>query len=109
MTDVGDPVQVNSKKKRWDLEQDRRTEDFKLTMTTPAGRAVMWRLLELCGIYSSSYHGDVNDFLINEGKRKIGLEINAFFAEQGVSGEEAVTKMIHEAGARQRKVEGNGD
>lgn len=111
MTDVGDPVQVNSKQRRYKLEQDQRKEDFKTVMNTPEGRAVMWRLLEFCGVHSSSYHmnGDINKFLMLEGRRSIGLEVEAMFAEQGLNGEEAMFKMTREAGKRQRKVEGNAD
>jgi hypothetical protein len=108
MTDVGDPTHVNAKKKRYELEQDRKKDDFLSVMNSVQGRAVLWRILEGCGIYSSSYFGDVNELLMNEGRRKMGLEILAMFAEHGAHGDKAITLMTNEAHDRERKV-GNND
>lgn len=106
--DVGDPKQVNNKKRRYDLEQEQRREDFRRVMSTPEGRGVLWRILELCGSFKSSYQGDVHQMLINEGKRVIGLEVFAMFEELKEAGEQTQSKMTQEAKQRQRKVEGNG-
>lgn len=105
--DVGDPKLVNPKKKRYQLEEERRIEDFRTVTDTPEGRAVLWRILELCNTYKSSWQGDVHYMLVNEGKRVIGLEIALMFDELKQVGEKANYKMMVEAKDRSRKVEGN--
>lgn len=37
------------------------------------GRDFIWRLLEECRVYQSSYQGNMDETLFNEGKRNIGL------------------------------------
>ncbi len=104
--DVGDSKQVNSKKKRHQLETEQRTEDFKRVIDTAEGRAVLWRILEMCGQFKSSFQGDIHHMLVNEGKRVIGLEICLMFDELKVAGETAHFQMTSEANYRTRKVEG---
>lgn len=102
--DVGDAEQVNSRKKRFQLEQDRRLEDFLTVVSTPEGRSVVWQILEMCGVYKVTYYGDVHQAFINEGKRAVGLEIHALFAALKEVGEEKMFSMIREANQRERRV-----
>lgn len=105
--DVGDPEQVNDKKKRWQLEQEQREHEFLSVASTPEGRAVLWRILELCGIYSSSFTGDVYHAFLAEGKRGIGLKLLSFFSELKDEGDDLMFRMMREAKTRQRKGETN--
>jgi len=43
-------------------------------VNTLQGRAFIWHVLELCGIYSESFTGDNQTFYL-EGKRSIGLAL----------------------------------
>lgn len=64
-------VRAETKKARLKLEQER--EEMRNTLASPDGRAVVWRILEQCGIYRSSFQGEALTMAFNEGKRQIGL------------------------------------
>ena len=59
-------------KRRKELEQD----DVKKILGTPEGLRFFWRLLEIAGIYRTTFTGNSNSFF-NEGRRSVGLEIKA--------------------------------
>lgn len=44
-------------------------------MKTAEGKAVIWDILGMCGIYVSSFSGDANTTFFLDGKRSIGLQI----------------------------------
>lgn len=44
-------------------------------LQTPEGRHLVWRILEQCGVYRSSFTGDPNQTAFLEGQRSIGLWI----------------------------------
>lgn len=46
--------------------------DFKWLMGNKRGRRFMWRLLERCGVYKSSFTGNSETFF-REGMRNVGL------------------------------------
>ncbi len=56
-------------------EQLRRQEkdDFRRVMSSMQGRRLVWRLLERCGIYRTSFTGESSTTFFNEGRRNIGL------------------------------------
>ncbi len=105
--DVGDPEQVNDKKKRWQLEKEQQEHEFRAVASTPEGRAVLWRILELCGLYSSSFTGDVYHAFLAEGRRDVGLKILRLFGELKDEGDSLMFRMMREAKTRQRKGENN--
>lgn len=72
--DAGNPTDVKEKKSKAQLRIDRETEELREILTTYGGRAYIWRVLEKCGIYRTSFTGNSTTFF-NEGKRSIGLEI----------------------------------
>lgn len=49
-------------------------EDFKWLMGNKRGRRYMWRLLELTGVYRSSFTGNSETFF-REGMRNVGLTL----------------------------------
>lgn len=50
-------------------------EDFKWVMSDAKGRRFIWGLLERAGIYRSSFAGDSENTIFNEGGRNQGLAI----------------------------------
>lgn len=72
MADVGDEAQVKTKKKAYELENERDVAELYSILQKPAGRAVVWRVLSECGLYASAF-GDANEVFRAEGKRDIGL------------------------------------
>ncbi len=67
--DTGDAGQVKIRKTKVQLQKERENQELKKVLALPEGRAVLWRILAKCNIY-----GIVIDD-IQEGKRRIGLEI----------------------------------
>lgn len=50
--------------------------DIEWLMLSVQGRRIVWRLLEITGVYRSSYTGD-NDTFFKEGARNVGLILMA--------------------------------
>jgi len=67
-----------------ELAQRRKLEDAKKTaiddirwlMSSPRGRRIVWWLLEIAGVYRTSYPCDAN-MPFREGARNIGLQVQA--------------------------------
>jgi hypothetical protein len=72
--DASNPNEVKKRKTKAQLKREREIEEFKQILSTYGGRAYVWRLLELCGVYRTSFTGNSTTFL-NEGKRQIGLHV----------------------------------
>lgn len=64
------------------LENARKTaaDDIKWMMSSPRGRRIVWWLLEIAGVYKTSYPCDAN-MPFREGGRNIGLQIQARIIE----------------------------
>ncbi len=74
MTDVGDPKQVKKRKTKQQLRREREVEYTKRVLATIEGRDVMWRLLEVAGLYHTSFNeASPHTTSFREGKRQIGL------------------------------------
>lgn len=71
--DVGDAAQVAEAKTVEQLCEEREREELRQVLGTRAGRAVLWRMLERCGIYRTSFTGDPLGMAFREGERNIGL------------------------------------
>lgn len=56
---------------------ERMVNDYKTVMGTVQGRRVLWDILGRAGLYHQSYMGNdkVNDMLVNEGRRSLGLQV----------------------------------
>ena len=48
--------------------------NVKAVLETSSGREVLWEILSMCNLYSSSFTGDNRTFF-EEGKRAVGLDI----------------------------------
>jgi hypothetical protein len=48
--------------------------DLRALLELPAGRRILWWILETAGIYRSSFTGNSTTFF-NEGQRQVGLQL----------------------------------
>ena len=58
------------------LERDQEKTDFAWLMSDKRGRRFMWRMLEVTGVYRTSFTGNSTTFF-NEGMRNVGLQLIA--------------------------------
>ena len=72
--DTGDETQAKAARFKQGLIGTAEDEALRTVLSTYAGRAVFWRLLSACRIYSDSFTGDERTYYY-EGKRSIGLGI----------------------------------
>ena len=72
--DAGNPSDVKKSKTKAQLQKEREREELRQILSTVGGRAFVWRTLEKCGVYRTSFTGNSTTFF-NEGKRSIGLEL----------------------------------
>lgn len=71
---VGQELQAEKKEKDRKLSRDGQVEDFKWLMSDKRGRRFVWRLLEMTGVYRTSFTGNSTTFF-NEGMRNVGLMV----------------------------------
>ena len=76
-----DPFDLRGQdRQREDIEQTRKVErdqekaDFAWLMSDKRGRRFMWRMLEVTGVYRSSFTGNSETFF-REGARNVGLKL----------------------------------
>jgi len=62
---------AGSKEKR---RREKELSDIRELLRTPGGRRFMWRYLDRCGVYRSSFTGNSQTFFL-EGERNIGLQM----------------------------------
>ena len=70
-------------------------------LQTPEGRHLLWRILEQCGVYRSSFVGDPHQTAFLEGQRSIGLWIMSEIVL--TDGFDVFSIMSREAEARAEK------
>jgi hypothetical protein len=73
--DVGDQRQVKDRKVLHKLRREREIEKLGQMLKDKDNRAFVWRILENCGVYHTSFTGNDSTTNFNEGKRQIGLMI----------------------------------
>lgn len=56
-------------------------DDLREVTATSAGKRVFWKLLEYAGVHSSSFDKDMSQMCLNEGRRDVGLWIEAKLEE----------------------------
>lgn len=54
-------------------ERQQELDDIEKQMKTRSGRRLMWRLLEMAGVFRSSFSTDASVMAFQEGKRNQGL------------------------------------
>lgn len=65
---------MTSKEERDKLDALERSEGWKLIMSTPASRRVMWDHFEIAGIYQATPGLDAQTMAWNEGRRSLALQ-----------------------------------
>ena len=55
--------------------------DLKTLMATPQGRRFFWGFLNAAGLYRTSFTGDAATSFFNEGRRNLGLTLQAKLLE----------------------------
>jgi hypothetical protein len=78
---VGDRRQVKDRKVLHRLRREREIEKLGQMLKDKDNRAFVWRILERCGVYQTSFTGNDATTNFNEGKRQIGLMILEELAE----------------------------
>lgn len=69
---VGQEAVAAEAKRLKKFDRAKEIEDFNYIMGDARGRRFMWRVLEMAGVYRSSFTGNSTTFF-NEGMRNIGL------------------------------------
>ena len=71
---ASDVKQINEAKKRDRLNQDQAVEDTRWMLGSINGRRFIWKYLEFCGVFRSSWDNSAK-IHFNEGVRNVGLRI----------------------------------
>lgn len=72
--DAGSRDDLRKKKDKAKLQRDEELNQMRKVLSLYEGRSVLWRILELAGIYRQSFTGNSETFF-REGQRKVGLEL----------------------------------
>jgi hypothetical protein len=102
MTNAADPKQVERARLKEVFNDRNFITDLRAILELPAGRRILWWLLETAGIYRSSFTGNITTFF-NEGQRQVGLTLLAKIHE---AKPEAIVLMMQES---KRREEHNDD
>lgn len=73
---AADEEQVERAGEREKRGRELELDDVRALMRNRPGRRFMWRVLDACGVFRSSFTGD-NATFFNEGQRNIGLLLMA--------------------------------
>lgn len=73
---AADEQQISNAKQKEKLGRERELNDLKFLLSSEQGRRFVWRYLELCGVFKSSFTGSSETFFL-EGQRNIGLKLLA--------------------------------
>lgn len=95
---AADPKQVQRAQGRVNRREALRMALYKTVMQSVEGRAVMWDVLETCGVYRSIWHPSAA-IHYNAGKQDLGHELQAMLLEVS---EDLYDLMAREARARAR-------
>lgn len=96
---AADTDQVKRAKEKELRGKERDNNDIAWVLSTPQGRRFLWRYLETCHIFSTSFTGSSETFF-KEGERNIGLKLLADITECNA---ESYLLMMKEAKERENK------
>lgn len=71
---AADKEQVKKAGSKAQRAREKQLNDIRFLLSREQGRRFLWRCLERCGVYRSSFTGNSQTFF-NEGERNIGLFI----------------------------------
>jgi hypothetical protein len=74
---ASDESQVKKAEKREAFGRERDTDDLKSVLSTVQGRRFVWKYLEKCGVYTTSFSESPHRTMFLEGQRNIGLMLMA--------------------------------
>lgn len=89
---TADENQVKEQVRRGSKRREKELKDFAKVISNPEGRRVIWRYLEECGVFKTSFTGNSQTFFL-EGQRNIGLKI---LADVNDTSPEAYVIMVKE-------------
>lgn len=97
VANAADETQVKKAGKKAKFEREKEVHDIRYVLAEEPGRRFLWRYLEACGVYKSSFTGSSETFFL-EGQRSIGLKLLADITE---ASPDAYVKMMAEAKKRE--------
>lgn len=71
---AADEAQVQESARDAKLRREQEANDLAAVLNIPEGRRYLWRLLEFCGVYKTSFTGSSETFFL-EGQRNVGLRV----------------------------------
>lgn len=74
-TNAADENQVRQGKQKDQRTKEREIDDLKGLLSTPGGRRFLWRYIEFCGIFESSFSSSGSEMFFLEGQRNVGLKL----------------------------------
>lgn len=74
---AADKKQVKRAKQTETFKRENEIEDMRVVLSSPHGRRVIWRYLELCGVFRYGFEDDPRFETFMAGKRDIGGRILA--------------------------------
>lgn len=98
----GDPKQVGRAARTVQRDEEQLAASLQAVLSTPAGRLVLWRLLEDTHVYGTSFDHSGSVMYFREGARNVGLTWRARILAADEPGYEL---MAREARARDRRVD----
>jgi len=90
---VADPKQVKEAGRKVERKREKELNDLRRILSEDFGRRFIWRYLELCGVFKSSFTGNSETFF-NEGKRVVGLTM---IKDINDANPEAYLQMVYES------------
>lgn len=92
--DASDAAQVAKRQGEEKRRRDRDADDMRAVLGTDQGRRVIWRLMEHCGVFRSTFTGHGARDAFNEGARNVGLFV---MGEMIAADPDALTSMMQES------------
>lgn len=73
---AADESQIRSAEVKKKIQEDNEHNDLKYILDSEQGRRFIWKQLERCGVFKSSFTGSSETYFL-EGQRNIGLKLLA--------------------------------
>lgn len=90
---VADEKQIKDASIKEKIGRDREIADLQTILATVQGRRFVWRYLEFCGIFETSFSPSGSQTFFAEGRRTVGLKLIDDITD---SNDEALILMMRE-------------